>query len=34
MQGVDLAHACRRVLDEWETQNYLCNDFNESEGKS
>jgi hypothetical protein len=34
MQGVDLAYACRRVLEEWETQNYLRNDFNESEGKS
>ena len=34
MQGVDLAYACRRVLEEWETENYLRNDFNESEGKS
>jgi hypothetical protein len=34
MQGADLNHACRRVLDDWEPQNYLRNDFNESEGKS
>jgi hypothetical protein len=34
VQGVDLTYACRRVLEEWETENYLRNDFNESEGKS
>jgi hypothetical protein len=34
-RDVDLTYACRHVLEEeWRTQNYLRNDFNESEGKS
>jgi hypothetical protein len=33
-QGVGLTYACRRVLEDWKTQHYLRNDFNQSEGKS